>query len=153
MRQRTLLCRWSNFWPLKTCPWTPNPVNRPILTLVISSDFRKWNHSYKGVVSRICTKSEAIVDWCTRDTKKTVPGVLPAVAETLDPLHKLGRGLLRTEKKTVTQIREALVVATKETGLEVKADKTKYMVMSRDRNAGRGDSVKINGSKFYSGRN
>ena len=32
---------------------------------------------------------------------------------------------------------EALVVATKETGLEVNADKTKYMVMSRDRNAGR----------------
>ena len=33
---------------------------------------------------------------------------------------------------------EALVVATKEIGLEVNADKTKYMVMSRDRNAGRG---------------
>jgi len=27
---------------------------------------------------------------------------------------------------------EALVVASKETGLEVNADKTKYMVMSRD---------------------
>jgi hypothetical protein len=35
------------------------------------------------------------------------------------------------------------VVATKETGLEVNADKTKYMVMSGDRNAGRGHSVKI----------
>jgi hypothetical protein len=28
-------------------------------------------------------------------------------------------------------------------GLEVNDDKTKYMVMSRERNAGRGDSVKI----------
>ena len=28
-------------------------------------------------------------------------------------------------------------------GLEVNADKTKYMIMSRDRNAGRGHSVKI----------
>ena len=37
---------------------------------------------------------------------------------------------------------EALLVATK-IGLEVNADKTKYMVMSRDRNAGRGCSVKI----------
>ena len=64
-----------------------------------------------------------------------------------------------------------LLVATKEIGLEVSADKTKYMVMSRDRNAGRGHSVKIdnnpierveefkylgtmlNRSKFYSGRN
>jgi hypothetical protein len=58
--------------------------------------------------------------------------------------------------------------ATKEIGLEVNADKTKYMVMSRNRNAGRGHSVKIdnssierveisgndvNRSKFYSGRN
>ena len=32
---------------------------------------------------------------------------------------------------------EALVVSAKETGLEVNADKTKYMVMSRDQNAGR----------------
>jgi len=31
---------------------------------------------------------------------------------------------------------EALVVATRENGLEVSADKTKYMVMSRDQNAG-----------------
>ena len=42
---------------------------------------------------------------------------------------------------------EALVFAAKEIGLEVNADKTKYMVMSRDRNAGRGHSVKTdNGS-------
>jgi len=32
---------------------------------------------------------------------------------------------------------EALVVASKENGLEVNADKTKYMVKSRDRDAGR----------------
>jgi sorting nexin-29 len=44
---------------------------------------------------------------------------------------------------TVRENAEALVVATKEIGLEVNADKTKYMVMSRDRNAGRGDGVKI----------
>jgi hypothetical protein len=38
---------------------------------------------------------------------------------------------------------EALLVAAKEIGLEVNADKTKCMVMSRDRNAGRGHSVKL----------
>jgi len=37
---------------------------------------------------------------------------------------------------TVKENAEALVVATKETGLEVNADKTKYMIMSRDKNAG-----------------
>jgi hypothetical protein len=31
---------------------------------------------------------------------------------------------------------EALVVASKEIGLEVNTDKTKYLVMSRDKNAG-----------------
>jgi len=38
---------------------------------------------------------------------------------------------------------EALIVAIKETGLEVNADKTKYMVMSRDQNAGRSHNIKI----------
>jgi hypothetical protein len=44
---------------------------------------------------------------------------------------------------TVRENAEALVVATIEIGLEVNTDKTKYMVMSRDRNAGRGHGVKI----------
>ena len=39
---------------------------------------------------------------------------------------------------TVKENAEALVVAAKEIGLEVNADKTKYMVISRDPNAGRG---------------
>jgi ABC-type branched-subunit amino acid transport system substrate-binding protein len=65
----------------------------------------------------------------------------------------------------------AFLVASKETGLEVNADKTKYMVISRDQTAGRSHNIKIdkkiirkggtvqmlgnnlNKSKFYSGRN
>jgi hypothetical protein len=49
---------------------------------------------------------------------------------------------------TVRKNAEALVVATKEIGLEVNTDKTKYMVMSRDRNAGRGHGVKIDYSSI-----
>ena len=49
---------------------------------------------------------------------------------------------------TVKENAEALVVATKEIGLEVNADKTKYMVMSGDRNAGRGHSVKIDNTSI-----
>jgi len=43
---------------------------------------------------------------------------------------------------------EALVVASKETGLEVIADKSKYMVMSRDQNAGRSQNMNINNGPF-----
>jgi hypothetical protein len=39
-------------------------------------------------------------------------------------------------------------VDSKETGLEVNADKTKYMVMSRDQTAGRSHSMKIGNSSF-----
>ena len=48
-----------------------------------------------------------------------------------DDVNILG-GSVRSIKKNT----EALVVASKETGLEVIANKTKYMVMSRDQNAG-----------------
>ena len=49
---------------------------------------------------------------------------------------------------TVKENAEALLVATKEIGLEVNADKTKYMVMSWDRNSGRGHSVKMDNSSI-----
>jgi hypothetical protein len=49
---------------------------------------------------------------------------------------------------SVRENAEALVVATEELGLEVNADKTRYMVMSRERNAGRGHSVKIDNSSI-----
>jgi hypothetical protein len=52
--------------------------------------------------------------------------------------------------RTVEENAEALVVATNETGLDVNADKMTYMVMSPDRNAGRGDSVKIDNSSIES---
>jgi len=64
---------------------------------------------------------------------------------------------------TVKENAEALLVASKTTGPKVNAGKTKYMVMSGDKNAGRSYSIKIDNrsfermeelrSKFYSGRN
>ena len=39
-------------------------------------------------------------------------------------------------------------MASKEIGLEVNADKSKYMVMSRDQNAGQSHSMKIDNSSF-----
>ena len=50
--------------------------------------------------------------------------------------------------RTLKENADALVAATKENALEVSADKTKYLVMSRDQNAGRNHSVRINNSTF-----
>jgi hypothetical protein len=71
---------------------------------------------------------------------------------------------------TIKENTEAFIVASKENGLEVNADKAQYTVMSRDQNAGRSHGIKtevnsfervgflifgnnLNESKFYSGRN
>ena len=47
---------------------------------------------------------------------------------------------------TIQTNTEALLDTSKETGLEVNADKTKYMVMSQDQNAGQSHSMKIDNS-------
>jgi len=49
---------------------------------------------------------------------------------------------------TLKENAEALVAATREIGLEVSADKIKYMVMSRDQDAGRIHSVSIDNCTF-----
>jgi hypothetical protein len=49
---------------------------------------------------------------------------------------------------TIKRNTEALIVASKETRLEVNADKTKYMVMSRHHNVGWSRYVKIGNSSF-----
>jgi len=49
---------------------------------------------------------------------------------------------------TVKENAEGLVVASKEIGLEVNADKTKYMIMSRDRNTGGSNNMKTDNSSF-----
>jgi hypothetical protein len=51
---------------------------------------------------------------------------------------------------TIKENAEALVVASKEIGLEVNGDKTKYMVMSGDQNAGRSHNTKTDNSSFGS---
>jgi hypothetical protein len=60
-----------------------------------------------------------------------------------DDVNILGGSVNALKKNT-----ESLVAATKEIGLEVNADKTKYMVMSRDQNAGRNHNIRIDNSSF-----
>jgi hypothetical protein len=60
-----------------------------------------------------------------------------------DDVNALGGSIRAVNENT-----QALVVAAKEIGLEVNADKTKCMVMSRDQNAGRNHSMKIDNRSF-----
>jgi hypothetical protein len=60
-----------------------------------------------------------------------------------DDVNILGGGTHTLKENT-----EALVATTREIVLEVSADETKYMFMSRDQNAGRNQSVKIDNSTF-----
>ena len=60
-----------------------------------------------------------------------------------DDVNILG-GRVHIAKKNT----EALAIASKEIGLEVNTDKTKYMVMSRNQNAGRSQSMRNDNRSF-----
>jgi len=58
-------------------------------------------------------------------------------------INILGRSVHTIKKNT-----EAFVVASKQTGIEVNADKTKYMAMSQDQNAGENHNRKTDNKSF-----
>jgi sorting nexin-29 len=60
-----------------------------------------------------------------------------------DDVNMLGGSVHSIKKNT-----EDLVIASKEIGLEVNAEKTKYMVMSQNQNAGRNHNIKVNNKSF-----
>ena len=60
-----------------------------------------------------------------------------------DDANILGRNVYTVKKNT-----EASVVVSKEIDLEVNGKRTKYMVKSRDKNAGRNHSIRTDNSSF-----
>jgi len=60
-----------------------------------------------------------------------------------DDVNILARSVCAVKKNT-----EAFLIGSKESGLEVNADKTKCTVMSRDQNPGRSHNIKIGNSSF-----
>ena len=60
-----------------------------------------------------------------------------------DDVDTLGGSVLSMKKNT-----DALVVTSKETGLEVNAERSKYMVMSRDQNSGQNHNIKLDNKSF-----
>jgi hypothetical protein len=63
--------------------------------------------------------------------------VLFQILDDVQSPEKLGGSI-----HTIKGNKEALVLASKEIGLKVNADKTKYVVMYRDQNAGQSHSMK-----------
>jgi len=61
----------------------------------------------------------------------------------VDDVNILGGSVHIKQKNTVS-----LVVTSKKIALEVNADKTKYMIMSRDQNAGRSHNINIDTKPF-----
>jgi len=59
-----------------------------------------------------------------------------------------GVNILEGSVRTIKENAAASLAASKETKLEVNACNSKYMVMSRDRNAGRSHDIKIENSFF-----
>jgi len=56
--------------------------------------------------------------------------------------------ILRGSVDTVKENAEALIMASKESGLQVNADRTKYMVKPQDQNAEQSHSMKADNSSF-----
>ena len=65
-----------------------------------------------------------------------------------DDANILGGSKHTVHYNTIKKKAEDLVVASKETGLEVNADKTEYMVKSEDQDAGRSHDINIGNSSF-----
>jgi hypothetical protein len=78
-------------------------------------------------------------------TYKILSNILPEIKwyTSADDGNILGGSVLTIKKNA-----EALVFASKETGLEVNADKTKYMVMPRDQKALRSQNIETGSSSF-----
>jgi hypothetical protein len=59
-----------------------------------------------------------------------------------------GNNILGGSVQSIKKHAEDLVIASKEIGLDVNAEKTKYMVMSRDQNAGQNHNIKKDNKSF-----
>jgi hypothetical protein len=87
-----------------------------------------------------------ILEYAIRKAKVNQYGLILNV--TLQLLVHADDNILYGSVQTIENNKEALVVASKEIVLEDNADRTKYMVMPREQNAGRSQDIKIDNSSF-----
>jgi hypothetical protein len=104
-------------------------------------------------IQNILKQGDTLLPWnCKFALEHTITRVqLNQGGLKLNGTHQLlvyadGVNILGGSVPTIKENTDALVVASKEIGLEVNADKTKYKVMSRDQNAGRRHNLMIDNS-------
>jgi sorting nexin-29 len=82
------------------------------------------------------------LEYAIRRVQTTQVGLIlngtPQLLVYADDVNTLGGSICTIKKNT-----EALIVTSKEIGLDVNIEKTKYMVMCRDQNAGQNHTIKI----------
>jgi hypothetical protein len=103
LRWFLLPCQWSNFWPLIMWILSPTHLIRLFWLCVISLCFREWNHSYEGPIPRTFLKFRDTRRSFYKRIQKVTPVALPAMAEILDTVYRLGRKeiiLQRTKTNT-----------------------------------------------------
>jgi hypothetical protein len=104
MSRHTLLCQCSSFCCQKHgCGPPPSLLTwyGPMWLLLVSkNEITAKRVSFPGCV----WNSVTITECPTPDSKMSVPTVLPAVVETLNPLHKLRRGLLWRWQQPITKV-------------------------------------------------
>ena len=83
---------------------------------------------------------ERTCSW-TEIRKRYVNLLINVIGDHADGVNILGLSVHTTKKNT-------LVFASKETGVEVNTDKTKYMAMFQDQNAGRSHTIKTDNRSF-----
>ena len=101
---------------------------------------------YKEMLYRHCFSTFAL-EYATRRVQVNQDGlILNGTHQHL--VYTDDVNILAGSIHTIKENAEALIVASKEIGLEVNADKSKYMVMSRDQTAGQDHNMKTGNRSF-----